>query len=196
MVLSFCATLLLKNFFNAGPDYLINCVFLIRPKIKAMKNLLYTIAFVSLASFLFMYTTCVSEDECKDDEMPHISRTFILSCQIKYKDGVAFDGITEFEIVKERCDGSQSGYFKINCSSSGDGIFKVNTEPLYSFNNSKDKVTCVFTAYHTPFYPAVETTETTGEVFDYAKANSQADEYDEITKMYNIVIPTNSDGTN
>lgn len=151
---------------------------------------------VLIAASLSIFTSCPDlEDECEKDNMPRISRTFNLSVQIKYKDGIPFEGKTAFFIVKERCDESQTGYFETSGVPGAEGIYTPNTEPLYSFNNKQDKVFFRFTAYHTPYYPPNEVTEVTGETYYYEKAKSEADDYDEITKRYYITIPTNSDGT-
>jgi len=166
-----------------------------------MKKYLLSLPVLFVAFILLSISSCelfdfLEDDPCKEDEMPRISKTFLPKVVIKYKDGVAFDGKTEYYIVKERCDGSQSGYMTASGTPDQAGKYEPNLEPLYSYNNKQDKVFFQFTAYHTPYYPAVETTETVGEVFNYEKAQSQSDEYDEIIKTYYITIPTNSDGTN
>lgn len=162
------------------------------------------IAFLStvvLLSMLFIFSSCEGfdlfgeEDDCDKDKMETISLEFVLSVQIKYKDGQPFEGKTEFEIIKERCDESQTGYQKAVCTSSGNGIYTYNIDALYFLRNKRDKVTAWFTAYHTPFYPATETTEMAVEDYNYAKAKSVANDDDEVIKMYSITIPTNSDGT-
>lgn len=153
-----------------------------------------------LFSFLLIVSSCdlldLSADDCENSKLDEqFSKTFIMSVQVKYKDGNAFEGKTEFVIVKERCDGSQSGYQNVICTSNSDGIFTPNIEPLYSYNNKKDKVMVRFTAYHTPYFPATEKTEVAGGDFNSVIAQSQSDEYDEVHRKYSITIPTNSDGT-
>jgi len=163
-----------------------------------MKKYYYSLAILLFSSFLFIPFSCDlfdTEDDCDKDDKPHISRTFNVSVQIKYKDGVPFEGKTEFFIVKERCNGTQSGYFKTSGSPDGTGKYSPSVEATYSFNNARDKVFFQFTAYHTPYYPPSETTEVAGATFNYDKAKTQADDYDEITETYYITIPTNSDGT-
>ena len=164
---------------------------------KKLNSLSTILLFITILVFVSSCETFdLFEDKCEKDNMPRISRTFTLSIQIKYKDGMPFDGKTEFYIVKERCDGTQSGYFETSGTPDANGIYIPNIEPLYSFNNKQDKVFFRFTAYHTPYYPANEVTEVTGETFNYDKAETGADDYDEISKRYYITIPTNSDGTN
>lgn len=165
-----------------------------------MKKIAYQSSFILIISVLFMFSSCedfdlFGEDDCDKDKMESISISYDLSVQIKYKDGQFFEGNTELEIVKERCDETQTGYQKAICTSSGNGVFTSNIEPIYFLRNKRDKVICRFTAYHTPFYPPNETTEVTGETFNYEKAESQANDDDEIKKMYYITIPTNADGT-
>lgn len=165
-----------------------------------MKKIAFLSTFL-LVSMLFMFSSCEDfdlfgeEDDCDKDKMETLSLEFQLSVQIKYEDGQPFEGKTEFEIIKERCDESQTGYQKAICTSDGNGIYTYNLDALYFLRNKRDKITTWFTAYHTPFYPATETPEVTGEEFSYAKANSLANDDDEVIKMYSITIPTNADGT-
>jgi hypothetical protein len=165
-----------------------------------MKKHTFFTSICLLFSFLLIISSCdlldLSKDDCEDSKLESsIFKTFFMSVQVKYKDGTPFDGKTEFVIVKERCDGSQSGYQNVICTSDSDGIFTPNIEPSYTYNNKKDKVMVRFTAYHTPFYPPTEKTEVTGGDFNASLAESQSDENDEIYKTYSITIPTNADGT-
>jgi len=166
-----------------------------------MKKIAILPSLILILSMVFMFSSCEDfdlfgdDDDCDKDKMETISLEFELSVQIKYKDGQPFDGKTEFEIIKERCDESQTGYQKAVCISDGNGIYTCNIDALYFLRNKRDKVTAWFTAYHTPFYPPAETTEVAGEDFNYAKAKSLANDDDEVIKMYSITIPTNADGT-
>ncbi len=161
-----------------------------------MKKLLTPLMVLIIVPLLFVYTSCPDlSDECDKEEMPHISKTFLPSVVIKYKDGNYFTGKVDYFIVKERCDESQSGYFTTTGSPDGTGKYTPPLEPIYSLNNKKDRVFFQFTAFHTPFYPAVLTEETAAASFNYDKAIAESDEYDEIIKTYYITIPTNSDGT-
>ncbi len=157
-----------------------------------MKKLLFFLVSIVITSMLVSYSGC--EDECDKTEMPTISKEFSLFVQVKYQDGVLFDGKIDFEIFKMYCNGKQTGYFSGSGSLNQSGYFIWGT-PTYNFSNEDDYVQFKFTAYHTPFYPAVEQTEIVGGKFNYAQAETASNEYDEINKTYYITIPTNSDGT-
>jgi hypothetical protein len=162
------------------------------------KNVHSPLVFI-LFPLMFMVSSCnlfdSGDDECDKTKMPFISKTFIISVQIMYKDNVPFDGKTEFYIVKERCDGSQSGSAKNSGTPDESGIYFPGLAPTYNFYNEKDKVYFKFTAYHTPYYPPEETTEVVEDVYYYKDAELKSDENDEIIVTYYITIPTNSDGT-
>lgn len=163
-----------------------------------MKKITFLTTFSVLFSFLLMVSSCglfdIFEDDCSQ-EVPRISRTFLMKIQIKYKDGEPFMGKTDYWIVRERCDGSQSGYHESVCTPDATGTFSDNYEPLYSYSDKADKVFFQFTAHYEKVFPHAELTITSSDTYSYEEAMSQSDEYDEIHKTYTLTIPTNADGT-
>lgn len=166
-----------------------------------MKNLSHLSAFVLMTIILTLFFSCedwFEDNNCDETKMPHISKTFLISVQVKYQDNVPFDGKVDYQIYKETCEGETKGVLNAVCGSDGNGLYKANYEPLYSYYNKDDKVIFGFIAHYEVVYPTggnLEKTTTVSYSYNYQNAESASDEYDEITKTLHLTIPTNSDGT-
>ncbi len=155
------------------------------------KNLILFILIV--CSAIFMAAMCNKEEEREDDsrcvetEKPEISRSFVISAYIYYKDDVPYEGDVHFKIKKQYCDNTISGeYYLDHIPSSSNGGWFSGMVYSYYFANSEDRV-------------VVTITWATGskdlyEWFDYLYYDEVVNVSSPMEITYDITLPYNSPG--
>ena len=98
------------------------------------------------SSLVFMAGTCEKENDaefnqCEATEQPQISRSFVFSANILYKDMVPYEGEVHFKIKKEYCDNTISGEYHLDhIPSDAQGDWFSGMVYTYEFANENDRI--------------------------------------------------------
>ncbi len=146
---------------------------------------------------LFSMLSCDPFDlssDCDETKEETITKEFLFSLEIKYKDNLPFDKDVDFTIYKKRCQGN---YYNTHVGKIHPDEYGV-IEPeaiMYSLSNKKDFVYVEFTIRYTPIYPNSEVTKVISREINYKSAQRLSNADDEVIVKLKTTLPINSDGT-
>jgi hypothetical protein len=112
---------------------------------------LFILFLCMVSALVFMSNSCGKDDEiaanpCDETQKPEISKSFVLSAYIYYKDNVPYEGPVHFKIKKEYCDGTISGeYYLSHIPTDAQGGWFSGMIYTYKFTNERDMVVVQFT---------------------------------------------------
>ena len=154
------------------------------------KNLILFLLIV--CSTVFMAAMCNKEEErelnqCEETEQAEISRSFVISAYIYYKDEVPYEGDVHFKIKKQYCDNTISGeYYLDHIQSSSNGGWFSGMIYTYKFANSEDRVVVTYTW--------ATGSKDVYEWFDNISYSQAANGSSPLEITYDITLPFNSPG--
>jgi len=134
---------------------------------------------------LLIFTTfsCDKEkDICEDTAEPLITRSFVLTAKVQYKDYEPYQGKVSLFIYKRYCNDTRSGQFNPEGNCNEEGYWFSGMQYIYKFENSLDKVEVEFEVYN-------ETTTESKKVHETFYYVDVLEYLTEVNKTYEITLP-------